>query len=142
MSDYDADILAWSERQAALLNRRAARELVNDKDLDWSNIAEEIESVGRSELHAVETLLGQALRHMLKAAAWPLARDVPDWVADTIDFRQQAQRRFTPSMRQRLNLARLYTQALRALPETTDDQPPLPLPAACPVTLDELLAVD
>jgi hypothetical protein len=36
MSDYDRDILTWSERQAALLlRRRAAGELINDADLDW-----------------------------------------------------------------------------------------------------------
>ncbi len=43
MSDlYDADIVTWSERQADLLRRRAAGELVNDAEMDWSNIAEEI----------------------------------------------------------------------------------------------------
>ncbi len=47
MSDYDADVLQWSEHQAALLRRAAAGERVND--LDWPNIIEEIESVGRSE---------------------------------------------------------------------------------------------
>lgn len=77
MSDYDTDILTWSERQAALLRRRAAGELINEADLDWSNIAEEIEDVGSNRLHAVESLLVQALRHMLKAEAWPLSRDVP-----------------------------------------------------------------
>src|SRR3954447_26906507 len=90
MSDYDTDILTWSEHQAALLRRRAAGELVNDADLDWPNIAEEIESVGRSELHAVEALLVQALRHMLKAEGWPLSRDAPVWRADAIDFRRRA----------------------------------------------------
>jgi hypothetical protein len=50
MSDlYDEDVLLWSERQAELLRRRTAGELVNDAELDWSHIAEEIESVGISE---------------------------------------------------------------------------------------------
>lgn len=48
MSDYDTDILTWSAQQSALLRRRAAGELVNDADLDWTNIAEEIEAVGQS----------------------------------------------------------------------------------------------
>ena len=137
---YDTDILTWSEHQAELLRRHAAGERANDGAIDWPNIIEEIESVGRSELHAVESLLGQALRHMLKAEAWPLARDAPSWRADAIDFRQQAQRRFVESMRQRIDVARLYRQALRAIPETMDDQAPLPLPQDCPVTLDELLS--
>jgi hypothetical protein len=139
MSDYDTDILTWSERQAALLRRRAAGELINEADLDWSNIAEEIEDVGSNRLHAVESLLVQALRHMLKAEAWPLSRDAPTWRADAIDFRRQARRRFVPSMRQKIDIADLYADALAAMPETMDGVPPLPMPTECPVTLDELL---
>ena len=30
---------------------------------------------------------------------------------------------------------------LQALPEKLDEQPPLPVPAACPLTLDDLLGV-
>jgi hypothetical protein len=43
-------------------------------------------------------------------------------------------------MRQRIDLARLYRQAVRAVPATNGGQPPLKLPDACPVTLDGLLA--
>ena len=142
MSDYDTDILLWSEQQAALLRRLAAGERVNDAALDWANIAEEIEDVGSNRLHAVESLLSQAVRHILKAEAWPLSRDAPSWRADAIDFRQQARRRFVPSMRSKIDLPRLYRQALRTLPETIDGVPPLPVPTVCPVTLDELLSED
>jgi hypothetical protein len=140
MSDlYDTDILTWSEHQADLLRRRAAGELVNEAELDWSNIAEEIEDVGRSQLHSVESLLVQALRHMLKAEAWPLSRDAPVWRADAIDFRRQARRRFVPSMRQKIDVAGLYADALAAMPDTIDGQPPLPVASICRVTLDEML---
>ena len=139
MSEYDTDILIWSEHQAGLLRRRAAGELVNEAELDWSNIAEEIEDMGSNRLHAVESLLVQALRHMLKAEAWPLSIDAPTWRADAIDFRQQAARQFVPSMRQKIDVGRLYRQALRATPETMDGQPPLPIQMELP-TLDELLS--
>ena len=141
MSDlYQADILSWSERQAALLRRRAAGELVNEADLDWPNIAEEIESVGNEQLHAVESFLVMALLHDLKAEAWPHARDVPHWRAEARGFRGDAASRFAPSMRQPIDMARIYRRALQRLPETTDGQPPLPVPTVCPVTLDELLS--
>jgi hypothetical protein len=142
MSDlYDADILIWSERQAELLRRVAAGEPVNEKP-DWPNIIEELVDVGRSELRSCRSLLRQALRHMLKAEAWPLSRDAPNWRADAIDFRRQARDAFTLSMRQKIDLAGLYADALAGMPETMDDQPPLPLPEVCPVTLDELLSED
>ena len=141
-SDYDEDILLWSERQSALLRRRVAGELVNDAELDWPNIAEEIEDLGRSQLQAVESLLRQALTHMLKAAAWPHCRDAPNWRADAIGFRIDAASRYAPSMRQRIDLARIYRQAQLGLPETTDGQPPLPVSVTCPMTLDELLTAE
>ena len=137
MSDYDTDVLAWSEEQAALLRRLAAGERVND--LDWSNIIEEIESVGRSELSAVESLLLQALLHLLKAQAWPASRDVLHWQAETRLFRRQAKRKFTESMRDKLHVAELYSDALAGLPKLMDSQAPLPVPAPCLLTLDELL---
>ena len=134
MSDYDTDILQWSEQQAELLRRRASNAL------DWDNLAEEIEDVGRSQLRAVESHLVQALLHDLKAEAWPLSRDVPHWRADARGQRDDARSAFTPSMRQRLDVTELYRRALRRLPDVIDDVPPLPVPQACPVTLDELLA--
>jgi hypothetical protein len=139
MSDlYDDDILLWSERQGELLRRIAAGEPVNERP-DWVNIIEEVESVGREQLHAVESLLLQALVHMLKAEAWPDARDAENWRADARGFRAQARRRFAPSMRQKIDLANIYADALEALPETMYGQPPRPVPNTCPVTLDQML---
>src|SRR5665213_632788 len=125
---YEADVLEWSERQAGLLRRRAAGELVNDAELDWPNIAEEIESVGRDQLHAVQSLLLQSLLHLLKAGAWPLSRDAPTWRAEALVFRGQAADRYTPSMRRRIDLDRIYRKALRGVPESIDGQAPLPVP--------------
>lgn len=144
MSDidlYETDILLWSERQAELLRRHAAGERVNDGAIDWPNIIEEVESVGSEQRHAVESLLGQALRHMLKAEAWPLSRDAPSWRADAIDFRRQARDAFTPSMRQKIAIAQLYADALAAMPDSQDGVPPLPIQTDIP-TLDELLSED
>lgn len=131
---YDDDILTWSEQQAELLRRRAAN------SLDWDNIAEEIEDVGRSQLRAVESHLVQALLHDLKAAAWPLSHEVPHWQAEARGQRDDARAAFTPSMAQRIDVSALYRRALRRMPETIDGQPPLLVPEACSVTLDELLA--
>jgi hypothetical protein len=139
---YDDDVLLWSERQAQLLRRRAAGELINDAELDWPNIAEEIEDVGSNRLHAVESLLVQAMRHALKAKAWLHSLDAPSWRADAIDFCRQARRRFVPSMRQKIDVDALYADALAALPEAVNGQLPLPVPEICPMTLDELLAED
>jgi hypothetical protein len=139
MSDlYDEDILLWSERQGELLRRIAAGEPVNERP-DWVNIIEEVESVGRSDLRAVRSLLLQALLHSLKAEAWPDSLSVPAWKADSRLFRIQARDAFAPSMRQHIDVHRVYADALQVLPETLDGRPPQPVPQTCPMTLDQLL---
>ena len=137
---YEDDILPRSERQADLPRCHVAGERLNDMVPDWLNIIEEIESVGREQRHAVESLLLRAPIHRLKAGAWPESRDVPHWWAEKRTFREQARRRFAASMRRRLDLADIHAGALRGLPETSDGRPPLPVPATCPVTSEELLA--
>lgn len=139
MSEYEADVLLWSDHQAALLRRVAAGEAPNEPP-DWANIIEEIEGVGSEQLHVVTSLLVQALVHMLKAEAWPLSREVLHWQAEARGFRGDAAARFTPSMRDKIDLTRVYRRALARLPEMIDGTPPLPVPSECPVTLDELLS--
>lgn len=89
---------------------------------------------------AVESLWTLAFLHDLKAEAWPPSRDVPHWRAEARLVRRQARRKFTPSMRAKIDVPGLYSAALAGLPDTMDCQPPLPVPATCPVTLDELLS--
>ena len=135
---YDQDILTWSERQADLLRRLAAGERVNDQ-VDWQNVVEEVESVGRSELHRTESLLTQALRHRLKIMAWPNSPEVPHWQEAATLFQMDAARAFQESMRQRFDLALIYRRARHRFPLQIDGQPPRVLPDTCPVTLDELM---
>jgi hypothetical protein len=138
---YDTDILAWSERQADLLRRMGAGERVNDQ-VDWANVAEEIEDRGNNVVRAVASHLVQAILHDLKAEAWPQSRDVPHWRAEARLHRDEAREAYAPSMARREELAveRLYRRALRGLPESLDGTPPLPVPAAPAFTLAELLA--
>ena len=138
MSEYDTDILLWSEHQAALLRRAGAGERVNDQ-VDWENVAEEIEAVGRTERRACESHLVQALLHDLKAEAWTQSREVPHWRAEARQQRGEARVAFSPSMRQRIDMQRVYRRALEALPETMDGLPPLPITSGVP-TLDAMLA--
>jgi hypothetical protein len=131
---YEADILLWSEQQAELLRRRAANQL------DWENLAEEIETVGRNELRAVISHLRLALLHDLKAEAWPLSRDVDHWRAEARGHRDEARDAYTPSMAQRIDVEKIYRQARQRMPATIDETKPLPVPDTCPVTLVELLS--
>jgi hypothetical protein len=80
VSDYDTDTVLWSERQADLLRRLAAGERVNDQ-VDWENVAEEIDSVGRSQRIALASHVRVVLEHLMKLAASPAIEPRRAWRA-------------------------------------------------------------
>jgi hypothetical protein len=138
---YWQDILLWSESQAELLRRLARGDRV--EGVDWDHVIEEVEDVGRSEWHSVETLLRHAMVHLLKAAAWPNARPCEHWRSEVIGFLIDAKKRFAPSMAQRISIGEEYGSALKQVRATTiDSRPPGALPDQCPFTLDALLSAD
>jgi hypothetical protein len=139
---YEDDFLLWSEGQAILLRRVAAGERVNDRDLDWASLGDEIEAVGRGELRAFKSLLTQGIVHRLKRQCWLDSGEVPHWHGEEIRFRQEAADAFSPSMRQRVDLERIHRRAVQRLPPTIDGLPPRPVPDLLGVTLDEWLYVD
>lgn len=60
MSTYDTDFYGWTQQQAALL--RDEKWMF----LDAENLAEEIETLGRSERESIENRLQTLLTHLLK----------------------------------------------------------------------------
>jgi len=136
---YHRDFVAWSQAQAERLRRLAAGARVND--LDWPNLIEEVEDLGRSQVQAVESLLFQALLHALKVAAWPdnPARD--HWRGEIRGFLIGARRRFTPSIARLVDPAAIHADALEGLRDLRLG-PALPLRATTDLTLDSILSRD
>jgi hypothetical protein len=138
---YDEDILLWSEEQAEIIRRlgRTRRDLPNE--LDVENVAEEIESVGRSESASVETFLRLMMIPLIKIASVPNSPTVAHWDDEARNFRADALTRSTPSMAQRIDLSRAWRlaceQAASSLAKEGD--PVLALPSACPFTVEELV---
>lgn len=136
---YERDGLAWAERQAGLLRRLAAGERLNEP-VDWAHVIEEVADVGLSELRACQSLLVQALAHLLKLRAWPDSRAGAHWRGEAAAFLAGARRSFTPSMRQRIDLGELHADALYGVRAGADDAGEArALPEACPFGLDELI---
>jgi uncharacterized protein DUF29 len=77
---YRRDFHAWAQQQAALLRRRADGALVNDAALDWSNIAEEIETLGRSEESTLSSMIGTIIEHLMKLEASPATDPRRGWM--------------------------------------------------------------
>ena len=140
MSDqslYDEDILLWSEQQAAAV-RKLGRTRALPNELDVENIAEEIESVGRSELAAVRSHIRLIFLHLMKLAVDENSEAERHWRGEIVAFHAELVERYTPSMRQRIDIDGLWRsareQAVLAYDEAAN------LPTHCPFSLDDLLA--
>jgi hypothetical protein len=104
VSDYDTDILEWSERQSALLRRLAAGEQINDR-IDWPNIIDEVETAGRCERAALRSHIAVVLEHLMKLQASPAPdpRSGPEggWRVTIVRARRDIERTLqdSPSLR-------------------------------------------
>lgn len=144
-STYETDILEWSEQQASTLRALAQRRRDLPNELDLEHIAEEIEDVGRSEFLAAQSLVRQIFIHVIKAVSAPDATSVAHWRSEVAAFHGDLLDRMTPSMRSRLDLAKLWQRARKQaeLDLSIFGQSVSPvLPRACPLGIEALVEPD
>lgn len=137
---YDDDIVAWAEAQAESL-RALARQPGLSNALDWENVVEEIEGVGRSQISGVERHVSLVLVHLLKRLSAPDAPPARHWIAEAVAFQLTAARSYTPSMWQRIDIDDLWRDAMReadAFLRAYGDSLTRGLPDRCPFRLGEI----
>jgi Domain of unknown function DUF29 len=140
MSDlYDQDFTLWTEHQAALLRRRAAGGLANDADLDWQNIAEEIEALGGNTRRELRRRLARLLQHLLKWRYQPELRS-RSWRSTIAEQREEIEELLAdnPSLRAKLP-GYLPGEYVRGRRWTLNETGLLDLPEASPFTAEQAL---
>ncbi|MGQ9365382.1 DUF29 domain-containing protein [Azospirillum sp. ST 5-10] len=137
-TSHEGDFYAWTNEQAALLR---AGKLA---DADIANIAEEIESMGRSEQQQLENRLTVLLLRLLKWQHQPVLRG-NSWRLTIKEQRQRIARllRKNPSLKAVLDetVADAYADALIGAQRETGSAEDR-FPAACPWTFDRMMADD
>lgn len=137
---YDTDVVLWSERQAELLRRRAAGDLANDAELDWHNVAEEIEAVGRSARRELQSRLARLLQHLLKWRYQPEFRSA-SWRTTIRNQRNAIEDLLAESPSLKAAMPEIFAAAYRrARLNALDETGLLDLPEATPFTIDQTLA--
>lgn len=139
---YETDHPLWLAGQAAALRRAAG--VAAGLGVDADRVAEELEDLGRSERHAVESFLETVIEHLLKLAQSPAAAPRVGWMITVRKARTNLHRKLTPSLRRHLSetLPERYAEgrALAALGLRADTVPEAALPRDCLWTLEQLLA--
>jgi hypothetical protein len=132
---YDQDFFAWSRHQAELLRAGHLAEA------DLEHIAEEIESMGRTEKRELISRMNVLLLHLLKwryqpdkrGASWEASiRVQPNRLADHLDDNPSLK----PLLPQALTSA-YRDAALEAIAET--GLPGVTFPGTCPWTVEQAL---
>lgn len=145
MSDlYDGDFFLWAARQAELLRSRAAGEIANDAELDWLNLAEEIESVGASQRSEVRRRLELICHHLLKWQYQP-EHQSRSWQGTIHVQRRDLLKLFedSPSLRSFAADERVLRAAFRNGREDAERETGLlRLPDVCPWTFDQIIHRD
>ena len=139
---YDDDIVTWAEQQAAALRELAAKPELSNA-VDWENLIEEVETLGRSEWGGVASQIRNALAHILKGFCDPASLSRDAWSIETGNFLDQARDDYRPSMREKIDIDDLWRKAFRNASRelaTYKRRIPPGIPRECPFTLDEILA--
>jgi hypothetical protein len=134
---YDQDFHAWAVEQAARLRQAQPR------SVDWENVAEEIESLGKRDRRKVASDLNKILEHLIKWQYQPEKRKA-GWRSSVREHRDRVGRisADSPSLR-RLPaeiLADEYRKARRAALEDTG-LPEDRIPERCPFPVEDVLDV-
>jgi hypothetical protein len=98
---YDRDFVLWTKEQAAAL--RAVRD--SNLPLDWENLAEEIESLGKSDRRELKSQITRILRHLLKLAVSPATEPRAGWQESIDDARAETENVLddSPSLRREVD---------------------------------------
>jgi hypothetical protein len=75
---YEEDFVRWTEQQSAAL--REAAHAGTNLPLDWENLAEEIESLGRSWRRELRSRIRTIIEHMLKLEHSAASEPRPGWM--------------------------------------------------------------
>src|SRR3954468_5676892 len=102
---YDGDLALWAEDQARAL-RSAAQARIN-LPIDWENVAEEIESLGKSQGRELASRIGTIMVHLMKLQASPATEPRAGWRETVIEQRNEIRRLMedSPSLRRSVESA-------------------------------------
>ncbi|MGB3308999.1 MAG: DUF29 domain-containing protein [Nodosilinea sp.] len=136
---YESDFYQWIQQTTGALKAKAFDQV------DWDNVIEEIESMGRSERRELKSRLIVLLEHLLKLHHWSAERanNERGWRNTIIEQRRQIQLVLDDSPSLRAMLTDIYPDAYRQAREDVLLKSRLPesaVPHAPPYEVAEALS--
>ena len=132
--EYQTDFYAWTQQQAELLRNKKIGQL------DWCNLAEEIEDMGRSEKRQLESRLEVLIMHLLKWQFQPNLRS-RSWQLTIKEQRLRLEKLLAenPSLKSKLTDTKEKVYPLAVISAERETGLSL-FPEVCPYDLTDILA--
>ena len=128
---YDQDFYLWVEDTISKLKAR------DNENLDWDNLIEEVESLGKNQRKTVRSFLVRLLEHLLKRCYVPMSDCYRGWEIEIRNFRQRLQIELedSPSLKNFVLeiIAKSYEMALE---NVRDGYPDVDFSDVCPFPSD------
>src|SRR5215218_1599955 len=109
---YEQDFVRWAKSQAEAL-RDASRSGTN-LPLDWDNLIEEVESLGRSERRELESRLATVLEHLLRLEYSSATNPRAGWRNAIRRERRQIKRVLAASLSLKAKVSDIIAEELRS----------------------------
>jgi hypothetical protein len=103
---YETDYNQWVNETVQQLRERKF------DGVDWDNLIEEIEDMGKSQKRALESFLNRLVEHLLKLSYWESEkeRNTNHWKSEIVNFRYQVHKRLKESPSLRPELESIYAE--------------------------------
>ena len=111
---YDEDFVHWTEEQAAALRQAQSSPGGSNRPLDWENLAEEIESLGKSDRRELRSQMTRILRHLLKLDVSSATEPRAGWRATINEARIEIEGLLEDSPSLRREIGGLIQKQIRA----------------------------
>ena len=130
---YEQDYYQWTQVMVKALKDKDL------KNLDWENLIEEIEDMGKSQKRAIESLLMRLTEHIIKLKYWEeeKARNGRHWRSEIVNFRVLLHKRLKDSPSLKAKLGEIYQEILPDCKQSVEQL--FDLPEEIELNLEQIL---
>lgn len=133
---HDRDFYLWTEEIKKAISNR------DFENMDWDNLLDEIDDMGKSEKRSLESYLERLIAHVLKLQYWEAEkeRNYKHWKVEIINFRRRIKRliKQNPSFKQLLT--QIYPEVFQDVLDAWRVE--FDIPADSFIELEQILSED
>ncbi|WP_319420275.1 DUF29 domain-containing protein [Pleurocapsa sp. FMAR1] len=133
---HDRDFNLWIEEVKTAIQNKDA------EAMDWDNLLDEIDDMGKSEKRSLESYLELLVAHILKLKYWQTERErnYKHWQVEVVNFRKRIQRLLKRSPSLKTYMEEVYPEIYQDVVDAWQIE--FDIPKKTSIALEKILAKD